>query len=65
MIENLENIWNKFYTNWSTARFAAWRFFLIMNMDLLKMVYFVSFHSIIKHGIIFLGDSTNISCIYN
>ena len=28
------------------------------------MVYFVSFHSILKHGIIFLGDSTNICHVF-
>jgi len=29
-------------------------------MDILKKVYYVSFHSVIKHGIIYLGDSNNI-----
>ena len=48
----------------STACFAAWRFFQILSIDILRLVYFASFHSILKHGIIFLGNSTNICHVF-
>ena len=42
------------------ACFAVRRLFHTLNIDVLRVVYFVYFHSIIKHGIIFLGNSTSL-----
>jgi hypothetical protein len=37
----------------STACFAVKRLFHILSIDVLRMVYFVYFHSVTKYGIIF------------
>jgi hypothetical protein len=43
----------------SGACYAVRSMFHISNVSTLKSIYFAYFHSIIKHGIIFCGDSSN------
>ena len=43
----------------SAACFAVRKLFHILNIDALWMVYFAYFHSVIKYGIIFWGNSTD------
>jgi hypothetical protein len=38
------------------ACFAVRKLFYMLNIDVLKMVYFAYFHSIMKYGIIFWGN---------
>jgi len=44
----------------STECFAVRRLFHILSIDVLRMVYFAYLHSVMKYGIIFSGNSTNI-----
>lgn len=47
----------------STACFAVRRLFHIRSIDVLRMAYIAYFHSIMKYGVIFSGNSTNICCV--
>jgi hypothetical protein len=49
----------------STACFAAWRLFQILSIDILRVGYFASFHSILKTWHNLLGKFNQyMSCIY-
>lgn len=39
-------------------------YFCVLNADALRIVYFAYFHSMIKCGIIFCGNSTNIGWVF-
>jgi hypothetical protein len=47
-----------------SAIFVIMSFSYFMSSETLQMVYFSYFHSIIKYGIIFCGNSTNISRLF-
>lgn len=47
----------------STACFAVRRLCHILNIDVLRMMYFAYFHSVMKYGVIFSGNSTNVCCV--
>jgi len=46
-----------------TTCFAVRRLFHILSIDVLRMVYFAYFHPVVKYGIIFSGNSTDICCV--
>jgi hypothetical protein len=46
------------------ACFAVKRFFHTLNTDVLRMVYFAHFHSVIKYEIIIWGNSTYICHVF-
>jgi hypothetical protein len=48
----------------SSAIFVIRSLSYFMSLETLRMVYFSCFHSIIKYGIIFWGNSTNISRVF-
>jgi hypothetical protein len=48
----------------SSAIFVIRNLSYFMSSETLWMVYFSYFHSIIKYGIIFWGNSTNISRVF-
>lgn len=48
----------------SSAIFVIRSLSYFMSLETLRMVYFSYFHSIIKYGIIFWGNSTNISRVF-
>jgi hypothetical protein len=48
----------------SAACFAVRRLFHVLNVNAVRMVYFVYFHSVIKYGIIFWGNSTDADQVF-
>jgi hypothetical protein len=44
----------------STAVYTIRKLSHVLNTDVLKIVYFANFHSVIEYGIIFWGNSSNI-----
>jgi hypothetical protein len=48
----------------SAACFAVRKLFHILNIDALWMVCFAYFHSVIKYGIIFGGNSTDADQVF-
>jgi hypothetical protein len=43
----------------STAGFIIRRLFHVLNPEILQMVYYAFFHSVIRHGTVFYGNSSN------
>jgi hypothetical protein len=48
----------------STARFAVRRLFHTLSLDAFRTVYDAYFHSLIKYGIVFWGNSSNESKVF-
>jgi hypothetical protein len=46
------------------ACFAVRRLFHTLNIDVLRMVYLAHYHSIIKYGITFRGNSTKVCHVF-
>ena len=44
----------------STAGFIIRRLFHVLNPEILQMVYYAFFHSVIRYGTVFYGNSSNI-----
>jgi hypothetical protein len=55
---------NQIIPKLSAACFAVRKLFHILNLDALQMVYFAYFHSVIKYGIIFWGNSTDADWVF-
>jgi hypothetical protein len=55
---------NQIIPKLSAACFAVRKLFHILNLDALWMVYFAYFHSVIKYGIIFWGNSTDADRVF-
>jgi hypothetical protein len=45
----------------STACYTIRKLAHVLNIDILKVVYFANFHSVVEYGIIFWGNFSNIS----
>jgi hypothetical protein len=61
---NRKNHINQIIPKLNGACYSMTSMFHIVNIDTLKSIYFAYFHSIIKYGIIFWGNSANSKRIF-